>query len=141
MNENALHTKLVGKTIIAIYIKLDTLKFITDGGVVECFVDGDCCSDSFFYDFYGVKSILGRKVKEVIEVENMGNADTTCEDTQCYGYKIVVEDPVWLELTGVFSFRNESNGYYGGNMHVSDGNEVVEGFTHVTDDILELKED
>ena len=33
-----------------------------------------------------------------------------------YGYRIASDHPTWGEVTAVMSFRNDSNGYYGGEL-------------------------
>ncbi len=115
---------LIGKSVEKIFINNKYLKFVTDGGEFIYKVSGDCCSSSFFYDFYGVKNILGKRVKEVKEVKLMpGDVlvknEGNYELTQVYGYQIFNDRDEYGEpTTSVFSFRNESNGYYGGSIQL-----------------------
>lgn len=123
---------LVGKVIRKIYMNEDNLFFVTDTELIVQDLMADCCSTSYFYDFIGAKKVIGRKVTNVEEIElDINNTDILEEKSswggiimkdnkeedeliEIYGIKITVEDEVYGELTGVFSFRNASNGYYGG---------------------------
>ena len=53
---------------------------------------------------------------------------------QKYGYAITTESEQFGEMTSVFSFRNSSNGYYGGWMYSTEDREVS---PEITDDIIE----
>lgn len=132
---------LTGKKINKIFLNRTNLKFETDHGSFVYAVDGDCCSYSEFWDFYGVKNLLAAgPVKEVSEVELdpatgslRPNADG--ESTQYYGYKLVAEHPELGDITAVFSFRNMSNGYYGGSLvNAADDIDVA---PEITDDVVE----
>jgi len=136
---------LVGKKINKVFINEMFLKFETDGGNFVYEVTGDCCSHSFFYDFYGVKNLLeGGKVTEVKEVAlhptDLFVVPDVGDYTQVYGYAITTapkENYYYGERTSVFSFRNESNGYYGGSIDKVEDREVL---PEITDDVLEVKE-
>lgn len=108
---------IVGAIVNRIAMDEDTLVFDTDKGLFAFTVYGDCCSLSYFYDFYGVDKLLGNgPVTEVHEVE-LDQSDVQQRDyTQAYGFSLVTEHPTWGAQTSVFSFRNDSNGYYGGWM-------------------------
>lgn len=116
---------LITKTIEAIYMNADQLIFEVEDGYVSFVVDGDCCSYSTFYDFLGIKNILGKKVLVVEEIDvdispKEIDDDDINDSIEVYGFRIIVEDEVYGELTGVFSFRNFSNGYYGGSLEGGD---------------------
>jgi len=112
---------LIGKTITNIFINTRFLKFITNEGEYVYEVTGDCCSSSYFFDFYGVKNLLGKVVKDVKEVE-LKTGDSLVyshemSDIKVYGYQIFnSDDDDYEPTTAVFSFRNSSNGYYGGSI-------------------------
>ena len=134
---------LVGKKVNKIFLNQQNLKFETDGGNLVYEVLGDCCSYSFFYDFYGIKNVIGHKVKEVKTVELHPTYLFVVPDkgdvTQVNGYAITVEpneDDYYGERTAVFSFRNESNGYYGGGISKIDDKEVL---PEITEDVIEVK--
>lgn len=121
--------RLIGKKINQIFMSEEYLQFETYGGSICFTVYGDCCSRSYFYDFIGADKIINKKVVEVkcvaidikdtdIKSSRNGMRDKIEEDDdiEVYGYQVVVEDPEFGELTAVFSFRNASNGYYGGEI-------------------------
>ena len=134
--------RLIGRTIQKIYMNSQYLKFETNLGNIVFTVYGDCCSSSYFHDFIGVEKLL--KGTPVVSVKSI---DLTTDDSQvkvnrndydsiaCYGYEIVTEDPQFGEVTSVFSFRNSSNGYYGGGLENASDNQKVE--PEITEDVLE----
>lgn len=115
---------LVGKKVLEIWANSEFMKFVTDQGNYMYQVTGDCCSSSFFYDFYGVENLLNRVVENVESIELLpsdvvaSNNSGYVDLTQVYGYKITTTLPEdsWGGVTSVFSFRNISNGYYGGSI-------------------------
>jgi hypothetical protein len=133
--------EIVGKTINKIFISQDYLKFETDLGDVCYLVTGDCCSSSYFQDFYGVKNLLGKKVKEVKSVELIPGDTLASNDEDCiqvYGYQIFFEGG-YGDMTAVFSFRNSSNGYYGGSIEKVDSIPSSEKMQELTEDIYQVK--
>lgn len=134
--------RLIGRTIKRIFMNEDNLKFETDLGPIVFAVSGDCCSYSYFHDFIGVKKLLqGNPVTAVKEVDleptdSKVPVDRHGDDViQCYGYQIFTEDPQLGEVTAVFSFRNSSNGYYGGSLESAPDDTEVS--PEVIDDVLE----
>lgn len=119
--------KIIGKTIKAIFLDEQYLTFETeDGDVITYSVDGDCCSHSVWYDFFGVESLIGKKVTGVKDVEltqddwllrRLAGYDKKNyqESISIYGIQIDFEGVRWGDQTAVVSFRNYSNGYYGGS--------------------------
>ena len=57
--------------------------------------------------------------------------------TECYGYQLITEHPRWGQQTSVFSFRNDSNGYYGGALTVEDSDTEIDAKYELFDDLLE----
>lgn len=128
--------QLVGQKIKQIFFNENYLKFVTDKGNYVFGVDGDCCSSSYFYDFYGVKNLLNNgEVKEVKQVElsptdikkgageYYDEEDKKSSDSsiQVYGYQLTTTNNKFGDVTSVFSFRNYSNGYYGGELVAEGG--------------------
>jgi hypothetical protein len=145
---------LVGKKILRIFVDQDHLRFQTDHGVITYEVSGDCCSQSVFYDFIGVRKLLDNgpvisaKEIELKETDIEKSKETFCDEKdengdheciQVYGFEIVTEDPKFGEVTSVFSFRNYSNGYYGGDMSKSSFTgeipELTEDTTHIKEKV------
>jgi len=139
--------KLIGSTLNKIFFSSDYLILETDKGTFTYSVKGECCSSSVFYDFIGVKKILNKKivgVKEIVEDEEIKDEndynlkkypDSFDDSIRIYGYRITVEDEKFGELSAVFSFRNYSNGYYGGEMYEYQGS--IKNIPEIKDDVLE----
>lgn len=132
---------LIGKKVLKIYLNKTYLKFETDQGNLVYIVEGDCCSSSYFFDFYGVKNLLeNEKVIAAKEVElhpsDLLAHNNAYEIISVYGYQITTESKEYGEVTSVFSFRNSSNGYYGGYISKVDDQEVV---PEIKADIYEVK--
>lgn len=113
--------KLIGKKITKVYINDGSLRFDTASGPVDYHVVGDCCSMSYFHDFLGVKNLIENgPVKAVEEIYELAVDEVRerFEDSQniMYGYRIVTESDTYGDVSSVFSFRNASNGYYGGEI-------------------------
>ena len=110
---------LIGKVVTDILIASDkkALLFKTTDGDEIARADGDCCSSTW------IESIelpaLGFPCK-VLSVENLNMPEQEYDESQfeClafYGCKIVTD-----KGDVVIDYRNESNGYYGGNLSWSD---------------------
>lgn len=123
MSDKAIE-KLVGTQIKRVYMSAEYLKFETDQGDLAFVVEGDCCSSSYFHDFIGVEKltangpVISAASVSLSEDDPRSNTENShdYEEIECYGYEIVTEDPQFGPVTSVFSFRNSSNGYYGGWM-------------------------
>lgn len=128
--------ELLGKKINKIFINGEYLKFETDKGDVYFQVEGDCCSHSYFYDFEGVERLLNNgEVKSFEEIPDMPQPKQPEYDAiAAYGYRITTEDKKFGEVSSVLSFRNESNGYYGGSMELTDS-------IPATEEMQEIKKD
>src|SRR5258708_242338 len=128
---------LIGKKVNKVYINEIYLRFDTDGGIFTYEVEGDCCSSSYFYDFFGLDNLIKNGIiKEIKEVElhpydilktNWGMKDSKHEDSdiEVYGFQITTECKDYGDVTSVFSFRNSSNGYYGGSINKSNFKEEL----------------
>lgn len=122
---------LIGHKIRAIAMDDEFLRFTTEERDVWYRLDADCCSTSYFHDFVGVEKLLGAEhVLDMVYVplDNLTEDEKEPDEygykddlVQCYGYQIVSEHPQWGEVTSVFSFRNASNGYYGGSLELMEG--------------------
>lgn len=132
--------ELKGRKITKIYFNQMYLRFETEGGPTYTFtVDADCCSSSYFYDFYGVKNLLDNgpvtEVKEV-ELKDSDIKESDGEYIQVYGFQLTTESKEFGPVTSVFSFRNSSNGYYGGSLVDSS----FEGeLPEIKEDVVEVK--
>jgi len=107
---------LIGKTIKGLKIADDkkALLFITDDGEHIVKVDGDCCSASWIEHMELPALGFPAKVNAVQELDmpNLPQSDDDYGDvTAVYGCKISTDKG---EI--VIDYRNESNGYYGGNL-------------------------
>jgi hypothetical protein len=145
--DDDMKTAIEGRTVSEVWASYEYVTFVTDQGPVTFTVYGDCCSHSYFHDVIGADNLLaGGVVTELSEVElspgDPGYHPDDCPgrrydyetgeytDSPCgvdhdslvvYGYRIVSDHPEWGEVTTVLSFRNDSNGYYGGWMQPTEG--------------------
>jgi hypothetical protein len=135
---------LIGKKIRGIFMSSEFLVFITDDEqepVIAYTVEGDCCSYSYFYDFYGVKNLLenGPIIEaEPVSLDDPENPNDHGEWTVVYGYRLTTEHPMWGLVSSVFSFRNDSNGNYGGWMERTHTRPHLSALTLVQDDVIEI---
>lgn len=152
MYGTTIDTALIGKKITHVFVNQDFLRFETETGEKLTYtVEGDCCSRSVFYDFIGVRKLLDNgpvlSVKEInlqpTDIEETGEAWCRFKDKsgsddsiQVYGFEVVTESPEFGEQTSVFSFRNYSNGYYGGN--IADSNFAGE-LPELTEDTIHIE--
>ena len=109
---------LVGKTITAVYLADDkqAIKFdilINDNIVALC--EGDCCSHTWIENVENPGALIGSEVLEAVDLELP--QERKLEDSgrdelvQYYGLRIRT-----TKGDCVIDYRNESNGYYGGNL-------------------------
>ena len=141
MSDKAIE-RLVGRKIKRVYMSAAYLKFETDQGDLAFAVEGDCCSRSFFHDFIGVEKltangpVISAASVSLTEDDPRSKTDNShdYEEIECYGYEIVTEDPQFGPVTAVFSFRNSSNGYYGGWMTSVES--VPVGLPEIVKDVL-----
>lgn len=115
---------LIGRKIVGVDMTEGELKFHTDSETLTYAVDGDCCSRSYFYDMHGKEKLLENGPVVSIGTIELDKPDDKDPDddyeshyVQAYGFEIVTKHPKWGEQTTTFSFRNDSNGFYGGDMH------------------------
>ncbi len=132
---------LIGRKVTKIYLNQDYLQFDTDGPTYTYVVSGDCCSISYFYDFYGVENLL--KNGKITEIKTVGLNPTDllvkendCDCIQVYGYQITTESEHYGPVTSVFSFRNSSNGYYGGSIDKCENRTDI---PELTGNVVEVK--
>lgn len=130
---------LIDKKVNKIFLNSEYLKFETSDGDFTYRVGGDCCSSSYFHDFFGVEALLnGKKITEIKEVELSVPEQLIAQDALAvYGFQINFESDRWGDRTAVFSFRNSSNGYYGGYIEKVDNLEVL---PEIKNDVLEVKD-
>lgn len=132
---------IVGKTLRSIRYDDQHLFLIFDEDYLSLTVYGDCCSSSYFHDFYGVDRVMNHKITDFTSIEldpTDLKASHNGDVVEVYGYKIVCEpgaNDIYYDgqPTAVFSFRNDSNGYYGGSLEA--GGELDESVPAITKDV------
>lgn len=88
-----------------------------DNSFLSYYAEGECCSESWFSDFFNINSLINTKILRVsfIDLEEYGynteDGRSLQHSDSVYGVKFITEKGV-----SVLSFRNSSNGYYGGSM-------------------------
>lgn len=120
------HTEnpLIGKKITHVFLAADrkAIRFDVEGGEpIVVHADGDCCSSSWIESLDAPNALLGmvRSVEDLDmpdlgSVAAQGEDKTSGYDPECisyYGCKITTDKGAC-----VIDYRNESNGYYGGNL-------------------------
>ena len=105
---------LVGKTLTGLQIAADkqALRFLTTDGEIIALCDGDCCS----YTWVEHVELPARGFPAlVISADDLDMHDLEemphREIVAYYGFKIITDKGDLL-----IDYRNESNGYYGGNL-------------------------
>jgi hypothetical protein len=132
---------LVGKKVLKIFMNSEYLRFETDGGVFTYETCGECCSSTYFYDFYGVKNLLGSVITAVDDVplelqDYIKRGYKEEEVDEFYGVQLTTVSPEFGEVTSVFSYRNVSNGYYGGSISLST---YTGSLPEIQEDVVETK--
>ena len=105
---------LIGKTITALKIADDrqALLFSTNEGDIEVLCDADCCSNTWVEHIEVVALGLPAEVISVVDLDMPDLGDMPdCDVVTYYGLKIVTNKG---EI--IIDYRNDSNGYYGGNL-------------------------
>ncbi len=107
---------LVGKTIRRASIADDNkalLFELTTGELIRARCDGDCCSSTWIESVEGADVLLGEEVvaAEDIQMPSQEYDEDKFECVAFYGFKITTK-----RGSCVIDYRNESNGYYGGNL-------------------------
>ena len=108
---------------------------LTDGSFVRWDVDGDCCSGTWFHEIHGPEVMAGCVVQSVCEIEMpdvyLPDFEPQHEEVvKWYGVEVKTE-----KGTCRIVFRNESNGYYGGDVSECSSEKMPSGpWKQVTED-------
>lgn len=105
---------LLGRTLNKIRLAEDktALLFVTKEGDIKAKCDADCCSFTWVQHIEMPAHGLPAKVTSVEELEMPDLGDMPDRDVVAYyGLKIVTDKG---EI--IIDYRNDSNGYYGGNL-------------------------
>lgn len=113
--------------------------FVCDDGNVAYHTEGDCCSETWFADLIAVDLLIGhtvreteaRPIREDDEQTPEEKARTKQEYDLIYGIHIRTEAG-----TSEVVFRNSSNGYYGGSLHLTDPSKInMDRLKQITEDV------
>jgi hypothetical protein len=126
---------LVGKTVVKVLAnpELTALAFeLNDGTTMYFQAYGECCSESWFNHFSGLRALLGATVMNYEQIDMKDVAPSGRQECdQVYGQKLTTtQGIVDIEL------RNSSNGYYGG--YVRDVTDAYAGKPRYTGSLKEL---
>jgi hypothetical protein len=104
---------LVSKTLIGIMLAEDkeAILFRTSSGDIVAKCDADCCSHTWVEHIELPVNGLPAVVLSVQDIELNADLDTQKGELSFYGCKIATD-----KGDIVIDYRNESNGYYGGNL-------------------------
>ena len=134
---------LIGKTISEIQLTTDgkAIRFVlADGASVEARAEGDCCSSTWIEHISLPAGGFPALVLETVNVEmpSLGSPHKHAP-IKYYGFELKTD-----RGHRAVEYRNESNGYYGGNLSwpgedfyegVDGQNEANEEWTNVTQDV------
>lgn len=132
---------LVGATVTKLLMSPDghSLFFQTgDNDGVRFEAQGDCCSQSYFHEIYGLENLLGQYVVSLEEIDLPDSISTQLDDNynpqykECiryYGLKVTTNKG----YTSII-YRNESNGYYGGWCNPGFAAEKPKGYLDIVND-------
>lgn len=116
---------LIGRKVTKAYLSPDktAIELIMDSGdKVTMVAHGECCSRSWFEHVNGTEFLLGEKVLDFKEIDM--DKDINTDDGLLRFYRVELHTS-----KGVFELdlRNESNGYYGGEVVLvyTDGSRIV----------------
>lgn len=105
---------LVGKTIKAVFLAEDrrAVKFVlADDSEIVARCDADCCSYTWIENFEMPDNMLGTVIEaDGIDMPDQGDMEGR-DVVRYYGFRIVTERGICT-----IDYRNDSNGYYGGNL-------------------------
>lgn len=104
---------LVGKTITEVLLAQDkeAILFKTTDGEIKALCDADCCSHTWVENIELPVNGLPATVTSADDIDLNDNLDTQNGELDFYGFKITTD-----KGDIVIDYRNESNGYYGGNL-------------------------
>lgn len=106
---------LIGKTITAIHLAADkqAIKFeILGEAPIIAHCDADCCSYTWIENIENHEAILGSPVLEAMDLNMPDLGDMPDREVVAYyGFKIST-----VKGACTLDYRNDSNGYYGGNL-------------------------
>ncbi len=110
--------ELINKKIENIYVTESELLFETEDSFIKYHVNADCCSNSYYSEIMHPDSILKHVVTSIEELEEECGEPTIQNSDTLYGYKISSDKQEGLSNC-IITFRNSSNGYYGGSQSLS----------------------
>lgn len=109
-----MNNMLIGKTLTGIKLAKDSqaILFQTTDGDIVARTDGDCCSYSWVENIENTVREYPAVIlsSEDIDMPDLGGMEDN-EVVQYYGLKIVTD-----RGHIIIDYRNNSNGYYGGNL-------------------------
>lgn len=128
METTSVFSPLIGQAVKTIYINDGSLIIITRTNNRYCFkAVGGCCSESYFHSIDNLIRLLTGEVVSVedIEVDKCNATPKRQKHVIQYEYKIgVMIYPGDVYYTTI-TMRNESNGYYGGEVECVEWYEIL----------------
>lgn len=116
---------LIGKTVRAAFINEDrtTIRLeMNDDAAFELDCFAECCSDTWIEHVNGAESLAGRMITKVEHKELGAVIPTRQQFDQLYSTTIMADlrpGERYSAVTGCqIEYRNSSNGYYGGAIHI-----------------------
>lgn len=131
---------LIGKTIREVLINhsKDMIVFkCNDSDIIAFEAHGDCCSSSWIENITNAQDLTDGLVLEVKELDlsdRNNNGGEYGEYVQFYGEEILALTPNG-PVKCLIEYRNESNGYYGGDLILYEGKIDLSDFKQIESDI------
>ena len=113
---------MIGKSIESVVLnkEKDAITFLfKDGSNIILVTEADCCSSSWIEHLEMPDQIAGAVITEVLEDDNIPAHDNhKCGEKTCEHDCLMVYHTIFRTTNGdiVIEYRNDSNGYYGGNL-------------------------
>lgn len=103
------------EVISTFFTEKDITFILRDGDVLVYNAVGDCCSSSFIEDIDDLQVLQNCKFLEVSSVSGETKEIEDCEVSKWTFYKFKT-----TKGYATLSFRNDSNGYYNGNLELQE---------------------
>lgn len=95
-----------------------TFAFIGDEKTLTVYLEGDCCSMTYFDEIYNKEALVGQEVIQVLDFDQKTNRQITLMIPEDKSEENIIYELVLVTKKGHCHIicHNASNGYYGGSI-------------------------